>query len=44
MQAVFLGCFLAAGCAMVLLAASAVRAAADEIVRRGGEPFPPGQP
>jgi hypothetical protein len=44
MQVVFLGCFFGAGCAMVLWATSSVRAAADEILRRGGQPFPPGEP
>ncbi|HTV36430.1 MAG TPA: hypothetical protein VMF12_08350 [Xanthobacteraceae bacterium] len=44
MQVVFLSCFLGVGCAMALWAAFAVHATADEIVRRGGQPFPPGQP
>jgi hypothetical protein len=44
MQIVFLGCLLGAGGAMALWAAFAVRVAADEIMRRGGRPFPPGGP
>jgi hypothetical protein len=44
MQIVFLSCLLGAGGAMALWAAFAVHAAADEIMRRGGRPFPPGEP
>jgi hypothetical protein len=44
MQVVCLICFLGAGSAMALWAAFAVPAAADEITRRGGQPFPPAAP
>jgi hypothetical protein len=44
MQIVFLGCLLGAAGAMALWASAAARATIDEIVRRGGTPFPPGQP
>lgn len=44
MQIVLLGCLLGAGCAMALWAVAAAHATIDEIVRRGGTPFPPGEP
>jgi predicted phage tail protein len=44
MQIVLLGCLLGAGCAMALWASAAARATIEEIVRRGGTPFPPGEP
>lgn len=44
MRIIFLSCFLGAGCAMALWAAVAAHAAIDEIVQRGGRPFPPGEP
>lgn len=44
MQVVFLSCLFGAGCAMALWAAFSAQATADEIVRRGGRPFPPGEP
>ena len=44
MQIVLLGCLLGACGAMALLAATAADATIGEIVRRGGLPFPPGEP
>lgn len=44
MQLVFLSCLFGVGCAMGLWAALSARATIDEIVRRGGTPFPPGEP
>jgi type III secretory pathway component EscT len=44
MQIVLLGCLLGVCGAMTLWAATAADATIDEIVRRGGLPFPPGEP
>lgn len=44
MQIVVLGCLLGVGGAMALWAATAAHATIDEILRRGGLPFPPGEP
>jgi len=43
MQIVFLSCLFGAMCAMGLWASASVHATIDEIVRRGGWPFPPGE-
>jgi hypothetical protein len=44
MQIVLLGCLLGVGCAMAAWVAAAAHTTVDEIVRRGGTPFPPGEP
>ncbi len=44
MQIVFLTCLLGVGCALGLWVALSTPATIDEIVRRGGRPFPPGEP
>jgi hypothetical protein len=44
MQMVLLSCVFGAVCAMGLWAAVSVRATVDEVMRRGGRPFPPGEP
>lgn len=44
MQIVLLIIFFGAVCAMGLWASVSVRAIIDEIARRGGLPFPPGEP
>jgi hypothetical protein len=44
MQVVIVSCVIGAMCAMGLWAAWSVQAAVDEVVRRGGRPFPPGEP
>ena len=40
---IVLSCFFGAGTAMALWASVAARETIDEIVRRGGRPFPPGE-
>jgi hypothetical protein len=44
MQVILIGCLFGAVCAMGLLAAAPVRATIEEVIRRGGSPFPPGEP
>jgi hypothetical protein len=44
MQVILLSCLLGAGCAMAVWAIVNVHATIDEVVRRGGRPFPPGEP
>ncbi len=44
MQMVLLSCLFGAVCAMGLWAVVSAHATIDEIVRRGGRPFPPGEP
>ena len=44
MRFIVLSCLFGAGTAMALWASVTARATIDEIVRRGGRPFPPGQP
>lgn len=44
MQAILLSCLFGAVCAMALWVAFSVRATVDEVMRRGGRPFPPGEP
>jgi hypothetical protein len=41
---IVLSCFFGAAAAMMLWASAAGRSTIDEIVRRGGRPFPPGEP
>ena len=44
MRFIILGCFFSIGTAMALWASAAAHATVEEIVRRGGRPFPPGEP
>jgi hypothetical protein len=44
MQIMLLSCLFGAGCAMGLWAVVSTHATIDEIVRRGGRPFPIGEP
>lgn len=44
MRFIVLSCLFGAGAAMALWASTAARATIDEIVRRGGRPFPVGEP
>lgn len=41
---IVLSCFFGVAAAMTLWASAAGRSTIDEIVRRGGRPFPPGEP
>jgi hypothetical protein len=43
MRFIVLSCLFGAGATMALWASVAARATIDEIVRRGGRPFPPGE-
>ncbi len=43
MQIIFLSCFFGVGSAMGIWVVLSAHATADEIVRRGGRPFPPGE-
>ena len=44
MLLIVLSCLFGAAAGMTLWALAAGRATIDEIVRRGGRPFPPGEP
>jgi hypothetical protein len=44
MRFIVLSCLFGAATAVALWASFAARATIDEIVRRGGRPFPSGQP
>jgi hypothetical protein len=44
MQIVLLSCLFGAVCAMGLWASVSTLPTIDEITRRGGSPFPPGEP
>lgn len=44
MQILFVSCFLGAAWAMGVWVSLSAHATIDEIVRRGGRPFPPGEP
>jgi len=44
MRFIVLSCLFGAGAAMAIWASVAARATIDEIVRRGGRPFPFGEP
>jgi hypothetical protein len=43
-QIVLSGCLFGVVCAMGLWMSASVQATVGEIVRRGGSPFPPGEP
>jgi hypothetical protein len=44
MQIIFLSCFLGVGAAMGIWVVLSTHATFDEIMRRGGRPFPTGEP
>lgn len=44
MHMIVLSCVLGVACAMGAWAAFSAETTIDEIVRRGGRPFPPGEP